>query len=386
LVKAPRLINARADAAKLLFGAIGQAVDSVIFSNVHFIKKVAWHLRVRTIKKRLVRSGLLYHNLDYTSFECSFGKEWVEKIECYFLDKIADFCPKFMDLVQGILGPTLAGIQKIRNIFYRALVEATRMSGEMFTSSFNGLANYILVTFLYGDYLFDFFLEGDDNILACTAEPPDIVKRAASLGFHLKLTRLAYPGDASFCGLVFCEDSDHPIRDASYILAKFGWTDPRYHGSGLNLKRRLLRAKALSLGYENGRCPILWKLAEKFLHLTDGAKLGKLAESRVFSQYERERMAEAFQQGPDVGEPDVALRVFYEKMYGISVKHQLKIEQEIDNYRTGPMSLPSMIFPAVYSWFYMAYVGSANLPFASLIWNAGGGGTSDDLYTTAVIA
>jgi hypothetical protein len=239
---------------------------------------------------------------------------------------------------------------------------------------------------LYGDYLFDFFLEGDDNILACTAEPPDIVKRAASLGFHLKLTRLAYPGDASFCGLVFCEESDHPIRDASYILAKFGWTDPRYHGSGLNLKRRLLRAKALSLGYENGRCPILWKLAEKFLHLTDGAKLGKLAESRVFSQYERERMAEAFQEGPDVGEPDIALRMFYEKMYGISVKHQLKIEKEIDNYRTGPMNLPSMIFPAVYSWFYMAYVGSANLPFASLIWNAGGGGTSDDLYTTAVIA
>jgi hypothetical protein len=385
LVKAPRLINARGDEAKLAFGAIGHAADKVIFANKHFIKNTPWKDRIQKIKDRLVAAGRVYHNLDYESFECSFGKEWIQKIEVYFMERLADSCAEFQDLVQQILGPVLSGIQKIRNLLYRCIIEATRMSGEMFTSCFNGLANYLLVTWLYKGYLEDFFLEGDDNILAATADPGRVVDRAADLGFVLKLTRLDYPGAASFCGLLFCEDSPDGIRDAAHVLAKFGWTKPQYHGCGAKLKRRLIRAKALSIGYENGRCPILWKLAQHYMHLTQNVKLGKLGEKKgLFDQYQRHRLQEAIEFGPDIGEPTLETRLFYERTFGMTVQHQIKVEEEIEACGTGPMALPSMIFPPQYVWMYHAYVAYTNLAFASILWAAGGGGTTDDVFAEPV--
>jgi hypothetical protein len=383
-VKHARLINARRDEAKLLFGPIGSAMDQVVFRNKHFIKKVAWKDRAKTISDRLVGAGRVYANLDYTSFECSFGSEWIRDIEVWAMEEWFQNVPSFRDIIVRVLGPVLAGLQSIRNSLYKLLIRGTRMSGEMFTSCCNGLGNYVLVQWLFSGcredcLLLDFFLEGDDNVLALCGHSDTAVADARSLGFDLKYLRIDHPGKASFCGLLYSEHSD-PIRDAAPVLAKFGWTNPAYHGCGDRLKRRLLLSKALSVGYENGKCPILWKLAQVFLRKLEGTKLGDTDKWRHLDQYERLRLKEALDNGPDINEPTMNTRLFYEETFGVPVIQQLQIERELEECGPGtPMCLPSFIFPTVYTVMYNTYVASENLPYACILWEMGGGGHLRDL-------
>jgi hypothetical protein len=360
--KAARLINARCDRAKALFGPIGKAVDHVVFDNDHFIKKVPIAQRSSLISDRLVRVGNHYFVIDYESFECSFQRQWMEHVEFRLIDHIIRSVPALQDFVDYVLKNVVAGRNVLTNFLFKCIIEATRMSGEMFTSCFNGFSNYVLVKYLFGSHLLDFFLEGDDNVGATDCYV-DVVAAAKELGFKIKIDWITHPGKSSFCGLVFDEEGVI-IRDALPVLAKFGWTDSKYDGASLRLRRRLIRSKAMSLAYENPQCPILWKLAKKFLGLTQGA-----ANINIFKHvdfYHRQRYREALLAKIGVQEPSVQTRLFYEEMYGVSIAEQLAVESDIDKIRgLDPMILPNLSVPENYAVFYDTYVSQTTFPYCS---------------------
>jgi hypothetical protein len=366
LCKAPRLINARLDLAKGLFGPIGKVVDKFVFGNQRFIKKVPIADRPALIKDRLVRWGNRYFVIDFTSFECSFTREWMECVEFALVDHVVRHWPQIQDFLDHVLKPVVSGRNKIRNFLYKCIVEATRMSGEMFTSSFNGFSNYVLVKFLFGEHLIDFFLEGDDNVGSTDSEV-DVSELAKQLGFDIKIDWVDHPGKAGFCGLYFDENLNL-VREAGYVLSKFGWTSAIYDGAGSDLRRRLIRSKALSLAYENPRCPVLWKLAQKFLAITSGAKLGSVSKWKHLDEYEKQRLAWAMAGPINLGPPDLKTRMFYSERFGMGIDEQLRLEREIDAIQgLAPMCLPSYNPPFSYCQFYHDFVSSYSFPYCSYI-------------------
>jgi len=335
-----------------------------VFSNKHFIKKVPIHDRPRVIDAALLGVGREYFVIDYTSFECSFGKEWMSAVEETLLLWVLRHDPVLSDYVEQVLCPVVQGKQRLVHMLYKIIIEVCRMSGEMFTSSFNGFSNMVLVEMMFGNVLIDYFIEGDDN-LGSTNARVDVTKVAESMGFRIKIDWVERPGDAGFCGLYY--DEEHSVmRDAVPTIAKFGWTSAKYDGAKTNLKRRLIRSKALSLGYENPRCPILWKFAQKFLELTEGAKLGRIANGDHLSQYDRVRFRWAQKYGPSVKEPSMGGRLYYERIFGIPVPEQIAIEVEIDRVvGLDVLVLPTLVFPASYCEAYEAYVSAFKFPYMS---------------------
>lgn len=364
VLKAARTINGRSDLAKGAFGPIAAAVDKFVFANPHFIKKIPIHERPGTIDGRLRGAGRHYFVIDYTSFECSFGAEWMEAVEETLLLWVIQQDPVLNDMVERVIGPTVRGKQRLVHWLYKVIIQATRMSGEMFTSNCNGFSNMVLVELLFGRHLIDYFIEGDDNV-GCTDVEIDVSAAALKMGFRIKVDWVERPGDAGFCGLYY-DENGNVIRDAVPTIAKFGWTSAIYDGASENLRRRLIRSKALSLAYENPSCPVLWKFAQKFLALTEGCSLGKIASGHHLNQYDRQRLKWALEFGPSIKEPDVAGRMYYERIFGMSVADQLLIERDIDRISgLSVMTLPNLLVPDSYAEFYYTYVSSCAFPYMS---------------------
>lgn len=291
----------------------------------------------------------------------------MEHVEFKLLDYVVRHNQRVCDFVDHVLKNVVSGRNKLKNFLFKCIIEATRMSGEMFTSCFNGFSNYILVKLLFGAHLIDFFLEGDDNV-GSTDCFVDVEAEALKLGFKIKIDWIDHPGQSSFCGLVF-DEQGVVIRDALLAIAKFGWTDPRYDGAGLKLRKRLIRSKAMSMGYENPQCPILWKFASKMLFETQGAKLGSLDKlTASMDVYSRGRLVEALNAKIEISEPNMETRLFYEETYGICVAQQLLIEKDIDRIvGLGPLTLPNLDVPYSYCEFYDRYVSSVTFPYCSYI-------------------
>lgn len=291
----------------------------------------------------------------------------MEHVEFKLLDYVVRHNQRIQDFVDHVLKNVVSGRNKLKNFLFKCIIEATRMSGEMFTSCFNGFSNYILVKILFGAHLIDFFLEGDDNVGATDCFV-DVEAEALKMGFKIKIDWIDHPGQSSFCGLLF-DQQGVVIRDALLTIAKFGWADPKYDGAGLKLRKRLIRSKAMSIGYENPQCPILWKFATKMLFETQGANLGSLDKlTNGMDTFSRQRLITAILAKIEIKEPNMETRLFYEETYGVSVAEQLLIEKDIDRIvGLGPLTLPNLDVPHSYSEFYDSFVSSVTFPYCSYI-------------------
>jgi hypothetical protein len=118
----------------------------------------------------------------------------------------------------------------------------------------------------------------------------------------------------------------------------------------------MVRVKALSLAYENGGCPILWKFAQQMLCLTEGASIGNIINHKTFDAWEREKLLQAMKKPPPIKEPDMVTRLFYEERFGVPVSEQLQVEKEIELIGLSPFALPSLCVPRLYEQMYDAYV------------------------------
>lgn len=129
-------------------------------------------------------------------------------------------------------------------------------------------------------------------------------------------------------------------------MLDFGWTTQRYtHASSAKL-RDLLRCKSLSLGFQYPGCPILQSLAAYGLRITE--KGGRTYVDKRMNNYEMEMMQKAFQYynsfGFDFKKPGIKTRLMVERLYGICVNDQIRIENILDNKNDlSPIDLGGML-------------------------------------------
>ncbi len=353
--KHPRAINSRTDEFKTMVGPVFKLIEKELFALDWFIKKVPVKDRPDFIRDRLGH-GLQFFASDYTAYESHFTRRVMEAIERELYDYMTVNLPdreEFLFFVDEVI----MGMNTCVFKFFSVDVEATRMSGEMNTSLGNGFSNLMLM--LYVCHLKNVtgvagVVEGDDGLFTGEGELPtaDDFKQ---MGFTIKCEVHDSLSDASFCGLVFDPTDRVIVTNPLEECATFGWTSAQYSHSSQRRKMELLRCKAISLAYQYGGCPILTSLAKYGLRVTQGyrAKLGNVSE------WERDQFLEAKMHAKGaIRDVPMNTRFLVERLYGVSVEHQLIIERYLDSLDVVcPLNHPilDLYMPPVWKHYFSHY-------------------------------
>lgn len=326
-----RGIWAREDAFKAICGPFFKKVESELFKNDHFIKKIPVEDRPDYIKKFLEKEGFIYMSTDFTAYESHFVTEMMKNCEFELYKYMACKNAQAQKIVRLIFN-VIANHNYVQNKYFTISVHAKRMSGEMNTSLGNGFSNLMFLLFACYEYRIPFtgpIVEGDDGLMGLQRPIPQ--QYFDDMGLNVKMEKHDELSEASFCGMVFDLVDKNVIVDPRKALATFPWVGRRYAQCGRTKYLGLIKCKALSLVYGYPGCPILQAYGHKMLSLLHDIPLVP-----YFDSYYMQSVVEKYLERYSNKElPFVAVghrtRALMEKLFNISVEKQLLIEKDIDN-------------------------------------------------------
>lgn len=337
-----RGIYSRSDFFKTQIGPVCAEIGDRLFNHPAFIKKIPVADRPQAIIDRFSVPGLKMAANDFTSFESMF-KQLQMCVELYFFY----FCTQYLGNSQYYFSMMRNIKQGVNSLLFKkwlAKLIAKRYSGEMDTSSMNGLFNYLLIRFLNfkSGETHDIlpFLEGDDSLNPYFGKLDETI--LVRLGALAKLEYFDDVFSASFCGMVFSESSKQIITDPVKAVLGFGWSSEYYLRSNTTKLLCLLRAKSLSMLHTFPGCPILAKMALYGIRCTPQQTDRDLI--KVYcrgSAYVREKLLNAINSKIGYEEPTIETRLLVEELYKVTVSQQFEIEKYFDSLTSvQPLSHP----------------------------------------------
>lgn len=327
-----RCINGPDDKWKAYAAHLIHAVEKQVCLHPAFAKYIPVMKRPEAIVNLLSLYPPPYFVTDYTSFEASFGSEFLDACEGELYRYMLEDFEEMPHIVKFMTGK-----HRCRFREFVLTVLGTRMSGDPNTSLGNGFSNLMLMLFMCHkrNITCEGFVEGDDGLFAFSGEPDfSIITR---LGFDLKFEPHSTPFTSSFCGLLLSQ-SLACFTEPVFEIIKFGWTmSSLRHSQKLSVRRGLLRAKALSLFYCHPRCPMITALALRYIALTKN-------EFALFSsnywektivdetiKYEHEARLE-YERGISIQD-----RLDFSKLFSISLPVQYAFEEYISTAGFEPL-------------------------------------------------
>lgn len=266
------------------------------------------------------RAGLFYYENDFKCFEGSIRPRLQRACE---VELIRHLLSAYKDDAEFIVRVD-TGINKLhfKNVGLHFEVTGERMSGDLWTSLFNGFHNLMTIKFIANEKggKVKAYVEGDDGIIASTT--PYTAEDFKNLGHLVDIKELISPLDGHFCGMKMAHDLTL-LKDPRHVFRTFGWTGS-FLQAGHTIMDSLLRSKALSLSYEMPQCPVVGELARTALRLTEGLRTLSPADWKTIP---------ADFAGPS-GEfaPSMMARAAYESKFGVSVETQILVEAAIRAY------------------------------------------------------
>lgn len=348
--KHARCINSRTDEFKVLTGPYFHQIETEVFKNPAFVKFVPVMERATYIRDRL---GVgVYIATDYSSFEALFTPELMDAVE------LSLYVHMLASVVRGgeiskIICDALSGENRSDFKCFSAWVLAKRMSGDMCTSLGNGFMNFIIMEFWSHLRNVDCVgvFEGDDGLVKFDRwEDVPTDEFFLELGLEIKIERHMAIHTAAFCSLLFDPVSCLTVTDVRYVLASFGWVSDRFSRAKPVILLSLLRCKAISMLVLLHSCPVIGVLARRLITLTEGVDETIGFNHSSLTWWDRQRYA--------VQQLDwrclmseftttAELRAMVEELQGISVSHQLVLEEFCASLTFGAFDI-GLEFPA--SW------------------------------------
>lgn len=300
---------------KIVYGTDGYEGLTNDAGHHWFIKHTPINQRPALIKE-LRNYGSKFMATDFTSFEASFLPQVTDALECVLYRHLLKNFPDVADLICGVIQSERYGTTRQGVSFKRP---GGRMSGDPCTSLGNGFSNLMLWLFWASktNTRVTGYVEGDDAIMATNSnETPQSTMR--NLGFDIKIQPWDDPCKASFCGII-CSESLDIIRNPFDAIHKFGWSLTNPNASDKS-KRKLLKAKALSLRCEAPNCPILRSLADWAIRECGAVK----------ARFEKSYNVLDF--SIKIEEPKISdsSRILFFELFGVDPDFQKAIEAEID--------------------------------------------------------
>jgi len=351
--KHARGIFSRVDEFKVNLGPCIKQIENVLYKRPEFVKHIPVSERPAYLSNLLGGIGNLFET-DYTAFESHFTEQLMEITDLRFFRYMTKQIPNDQCKV---MADSLSGINKLSFRSFSYEVEASRLSGEMTTSCFNGFANWVanslVVSYtnwykeLYGivpdqfyqipnfdkDWVLKYYkvmaVEGDDGLCRNHIKPN--VNLFKQLGLTIKMEEHFTLGDSKFCGILYDEETKDSLTSPIKQIINFGWVGQRYVGSKATTKLSLLRCKALSLLSSFPNCPIIAPAAKAYIRLTN--RYHANAEHRLKTTYFDDYKRSTFKMPVKDIVPKISdgSRNTIFKHFGISPERQATIEAYFNN-------------------------------------------------------
>lgn len=298
-----RMIFARMDHFKVVFGPYSKITQKALYKYTdNFItdKPVSEH--AKWIYEHLGIFGLILAS-DFSAFE-SHNYPWLMYnvaipviIAMWGPDMSKEFFNGLFELI---------GVNIIENNLVTARIDGKMMSGEVWTTIINTITCIILLSYFaeaeglaYGCGFFKhpvafakgfngkklpppggdvkLFAAGDDCVMGARINSDIDPKKftnayMARYGMNIKMDVKETLSGSGFLSKYFSEQDQKPLCDPLKQLSK-GILSMKYANSKDSLKKALARARAMSLLYEFGGCPIVSSYARCIMRLTKNIDL-----------------------------------------------------------------------------------------------------------------
>lgn len=349
--KTPRMICSRTDAFKTFFGPFVKIAEMIVYSLPFFAKHLTPDQKVERLDRILSRAACRVHVLDYTAYESHFTPDVMAICEFSLLCWIFQFVPGFhllMAMCVFIIGRQ--NVIKLVGFTFRVFA---RMSGEMDTSLGNGFTNLMIILTICrmsGNSDVDCMVEGDDCVVSMRG-PGITAEMFKFAGWHVKLETYDNAMEAGFCGMIYDEFDKAVITDPIKMLLNFGWASAQYRNASERTMMALIRVKALSFLYQYPSCPIITKLAEHYLMLTNKITfytMFKVMSKSHVSEYQREIWARVSRNRPTARPIGYNTRCLMERKFGIPVEVQVSVERQIESWGFEPVDIPVELIPHIH--------------------------------------
>jgi len=319
--KPPRFINSRSDIFKAALGPYIKAIEDQVYKDPHFVKGQP----IDQLPQKLIKLKPWNYILetDYTSFESSFNRYYVQEVELRMFRYFLQNNPDVLALVEATyIRNGQERIQVMSNPKYQIRITGCRMSGELWTSLANGFSNLMNMLFLCAEkhLRVDGYVEGDDGLFGLDS-PSLTPQDFADLGFSIKMEYENQVQFTTFCGNTFSDESMKLLVNPENIGRLFWTCNPQYLRSKNHTLDSLFKAKAQSL-YVTGRyTPVAGILAYRTLLKYQNV------QSCETHQYWRHEIQEMFKNIPLV-QPVINYhdRVLYSWKFGLPISDQLLLE------------------------------------------------------------
>jgi hypothetical protein len=333
--KAARAINSRSDEAKILLGPIMSCIEEVLYQRPEFIKHIPVQQRPEYIRNFIYVAAAIYFQTDFSSFESCFTKDVMEACEFKLYRYMSKNLPGGAEWANRVCD-TAGGINLCRFKHCDVKVDATRMSGDNWTSCGNGFTNLMLLLFVISKSGFDpskcpLVVEGDDGLGRLPGKLRE--ELFEQLGFRVKLIYHDSLDTAGFCSMYFDVGSLTCVGDPVKVLIKTAWSTGQYAGARKSKLLCLLRAKAYSICFQNAGSPVLMAYARYLLRVTKSCDQRAVLKMRM-SEHERALMLAALKvDARSLSERPVeqSARVVCERAFGVPATLQLKWEAYLDS-------------------------------------------------------
>jgi len=330
-----RGIYSRVDEIKVDFGPYAKLMENEVYKLANFIKHVPVDQRPAYIQAMLGEVGVKFAATDYVTFEAHFTRTLQDIVEFTFIEYMLENLDEgrvIIDMIKKATGT----VNHCQFKHYVLKVLSTRMSGEMFTSLFNGLTN--LYAFKFNCHRLGIVtngvVEGDDGLFACHPRAPT-EQEFREIGFNIKIENHEKANEASFCGLIFDPEDKINITDPREVLLTFGWSKQDYVGARPARLLELLRAKGLSFAHQYAGCPIIQSLAHCALRQTKHIDMRRyLNKDRSISMWDREQLQEAMKSPIVKKDIPMNTRDLMARKFGIPTQIQIEIENYLDNHNS----------------------------------------------------
>jgi hypothetical protein len=381
-----RMINSRSDSFKVAVGPIFSQISKCVFGMKYkgldfgpLIKYVPVADRPVVLRNLLTDWMESYQVTDYSSFEAHFTEELMETCEFQLYKhctKNWKHGPEFM----ALLRESMAKTNVLRNRWFRILLDATRMSGEMNTSLGNGFSNLMFTLFAsnqthvangytgsmeawienYSDYMRGVF-EGDDGLAVFHPDAKPVTATFTNMGLIIKLQDFEEIGLASFCGNLFDPVDLVQITNPLEVLCNIGWSNKKYVSSQQKTRDAILRCKANSYLHQYPGCPIVQSLATYILRVTDhdmDRETRFMQNSGVWKEARYRQAYAALSENAPKAIPR-RTRLLTERLFGVTVDQQVAMEKYLDSCQVLqpiPMHYVESAIPEVWKHNYQKHV------------------------------